>query len=125
MVKLPELRKAREELRKRADDLRKAGEEMAKRSQELRRLGDELRKSARVREEIVTFRKEFQRNMVTFLTGALAFVFALTWNDLIKETIIFFVPPSKELFYRYATAIIVTFVVIFVLYILSKFKSKD
>ena len=124
-VRLPELKRATEELRRRADDLRKARDELVKRSRELKRLEEEWRKKVKIREEIESFRKEFQKHIITFITGAFAFVAALTWNDLIKETIHLVVPPSKELFYRYLIALGITLIAIIIIYLLSKLKVKE
>ncbi|MBI2084299.1 MAG: hypothetical protein HYT70_01660 [Candidatus Aenigmarchaeota archaeon] len=117
-VRLPELRRAREDLRRRAEELKRARDE-------LRRFREDIRSRVKIREELTSFRKEFQKDIVAFLTGAFAFVAALTWNDLIRETISRVVSPSEELFYKYIAALIVTVIAIVIIYILSKFKSKE
>jgi hypothetical protein len=88
----------------------------------------------RVHQEFLSFRDEFKKYFLTFITGALAFVAALVWRDAISNLILrvkassliqHLVPPGREFFLDFYTAIGVTIVAVVGIILISKlFKVK-
>ncbi len=66
-------------------------------------------------------------NIKGIITGsiisAIGFLVALQWNAVIKETIDLFVPKGQGLIYLYISAIIITFVAIFLVFVLLKIRD--
>ena len=61
--------------------------------------------------------------MLTSITSALAFVVGLFWNDAIKSAIEKLVPQSQDVAAKFASAIIVTLIVVIVVYFLFRAHS--
>ena len=80
------------------------------------------------------FRREFKKNLATFVTGAFSFVAALVWRDAIKSLIDklvktdfvkYFIPPGEEWLLQFYTALIVTVVAVLGMIAVSKFLSSE
>jgi len=70
---------------------------------------------------LIDLRKEFKKNLVTFITGAFSFVAALLWRDVITGAINKLIPlEGNQILYKLYAAIIVTLIAVFFIYSLSK-----
>lgn len=59
------------------------------------------------------------------IIGALGFLVALSWRDLIQHVIKSFLPESNDLAYQFFTTVIITFMALFLGWALLKFSEKS
>ena len=81
-------------------------------------------------EELESFLKELKKHFLTFITGSFSFVAALVWRDTIKSIIDKMLkstwvlekfPVKEAWFLQLLTAILVTIITVFGIYIATKF----
>ena len=74
-------------------------------------------------------RKEFKKQAITAIVAAFAFLIALSWRDFITDSVnqlITHFGVSDQLYlYKLLTALIVTFIAIFGILLISRFKEKE
>ena len=51
---------------------------------------------------------EIKKMVITMMLGALGFIVAFQWRDVMKETIELFLPPGEGLIYKWGAAIAFT-----------------
>ncbi|MDI6721582.1 MAG: DUF5654 family protein [Candidatus Aenigmarchaeota archaeon] len=66
---------------------------------------------------------DFRLIIFTSIITALSFVVGLFWRDAISETINEIIPSGQGLFYRYAAAMIATFVVVVIAYFIIRAQN--
>jgi uncharacterized membrane protein (DUF106 family) len=84
----------------------------------------EIKKKERFRK---TFKKEFNKQLLIAITGAFAFLIALSWREPISEAINLLLAPLGErqtIFLKFLGAIIITIIAVLVLLIITK-KLKE
>ncbi len=84
-----------------------------------------LRERIKLREGIKSFEKEFRKHMTTFITGALAFVAGLLWQDAIQSglnTILkkHYIPTQMEWLFKLITALLFSVIAIVSIVVISK-----
>ncbi|MCD6403079.1 MAG: hypothetical protein J7K98_01980 [Candidatus Aenigmarchaeota archaeon] len=85
-------------------------------------------------EAMKDFRKEFKKNLATFISGAFGFVAALVWRDTIRqlidrivktEFIQSLIPMGEEWILQFVTAIIVTIIAVLGIFVVTKFLRTE
>jgi len=73
-------------------------------------------------------KKEFKKQSVTAIVAAFAFLIALSWKDFITGSvtqIVSYFGVSDQLYlYKLLTALIITFIAIFGILLMSRFKEE-
>jgi len=62
---------------------------------------------------------------ITLIVSALGFLVALQWRDVIKETILTFIPKTNSLLYNYGVTVAITIAAVVVTYVLMKIQQKN
>jgi uncharacterized BrkB/YihY/UPF0761 family membrane protein len=81
----------------------------------------------KVKHHISSFRKEFNKHMAAFITGAFAFVAALLWRDAIQNSLdqIKDMIPDIGVLADYLTALVITIVAVIAIVFISRIlKTK-
>ena len=63
--------------------------------------------------------------IITMILSALGFLVALSWRDVIKETIEMFLPKGEGLIWKYISAISITIIAVIATIILIKLQKAD
>jgi len=86
----------------------------------------------RLREQAKVFHRDFNKQLLVFLTGAFSFMAALVWNTAIQEIItnykteIFYYLPLKESYYvDILFAFVVTVIAVVAIIIISRILKTD
>ncbi|MEM5869613.1 MAG: DUF5654 family protein [Candidatus Aenigmatarchaeota archaeon] len=77
-----------------------------------------------IKNELRKFRKVFKENLITLLISSFTLVAALSWNEAIRSAITTFLPSQSEVYYKFYVALAISFITVFLTYILSKFKTS-
>ena len=68
----------------------------------------------------ILIRRVIETSVITAFTIATAFI----WKDVIIDFIKLFVPPGEEIYYKFLTAVIATFILIIAIYIVLKTEAE-
>ncbi|MCC7575004.1 hypothetical protein KO361_05410 [Candidatus Woesearchaeota archaeon] len=74
------------------------------------------------------FRKEFNKQLLTAISAAFAFLIALSWREPISEALNLLLEPlgeRKTILIKFLGAVIITLIAALVLYFLSKKLKKE
>ncbi|MEM5879295.1 MAG: DUF5654 family protein [Candidatus Aenigmatarchaeota archaeon] len=77
-----------------------------------------------IKNELREFRRVFKENLITLLISSFSLVAALSWNEAIRSAITTFLPSQSEVYYKFYAALAISFLAVFITYILSKFKTS-
>ena len=83
------------------------------------------KKLKKIKEPINEFRSEFRKQLVTLIVSSFGFVAALFWRDAIKSMIETYIPHGETWPAMMISAIIVTVIVVFVTYLITKTLKKE
>lgn len=89
-------------------------------------------REARLRRHLTSFKKEFFKQLTTFITGAFAFVAALLWRDAIRSFleryenyIQSFFPIKEAWIIKFYTAFAVSVIAVLAIILVSKFLKVE
>ncbi|HLC37985.1 MAG TPA: DUF5654 family protein [Candidatus Norongarragalinales archaeon] len=98
----------------------------AQATKDIRELEVQLRKThSAVKEFREGFKSEFKKQLLTLVTAAFGLTAALFWNTAIKDTIQHFIPSAETWYWEIATAVIVTIIAVFFIFLLSRFAREE
>jgi hypothetical protein len=72
---------------------------------------------------ISELQREFKRQMITLVTGAIAFVAALFWRDAIQEIFSYLLPKATT-WPKFISAVIVSLFAVTIIIILTQFTKE-
>jgi polyferredoxin len=78
----------------------------------------------KVKKETEAVKKELKEKTLTLILGGFGLVAALAWNEAIKSLFETLLPKSSALIGKFAYAIIVTVIVVFISYFLRKVSQE-
>ena len=97
----------------------------AKATKDMQKLEEQLRKTHETVKDFQSgFKSEFKKQLLTLVTAAFGLTAALFWNTAIKDTIQHFIPAAETWYWEIATAIVVTVVAVFFIFLLSRFARE-
>lgn len=85
-------------------------------------------KSKGLKRSAATLKKEFRKNIATYLLAGFGFVAGLAWNDAIKALIDILFPPDETggLIAKFIYAGVITLFVVFITLVLGRIlKTED
>ena len=82
---------------------------------------------SRARHHISSFKKEFNKHIITFITGAFAFVAALLWRDAIQKSLgqIKDMIPNIGILADYLIALVITIIAVIAIVLISKILKTE
>ncbi len=120
-----EVNKIVDKVVEREQGLKKEEKEQVKQEVKMRFGQEIIEKTKKASSE---FRREFKRQTVTAITAAFAFLIALSWREPISEGVSSLILRAglKEslIYYKFLSAVIITFLGVIFLIILSKWSSE-
>ena len=82
----------------------------------------------RVRNSAARVKYEFEKQVITGVTAAFAFLIALSWREPIKQSVNNLIVrlglAGQQIYLEYISAIVITTIAVFVLMFVSRWKSE-